>query len=88
MATSVTSLGIHCYSTALDNFWPTERTQFSIEEHSKQPQFQKILHIILGYIHSSIAYTIFGLGMNRPQVFNELHSQTLQAMAPDRPRYF
>lgn len=82
-----TSSYIHCYSTALDNFWPTECTQFSIEEHSRQPQFQKTLYIVLEYIHSSIAYTIFGLGMNRPQVFNELHSQTLQAMAPYEQRF-
>ncbi len=36
-----TSSYIHCYSTALDNFWPTACAQFSIGERSKQPQFQK-----------------------------------------------
>jgi hypothetical protein len=82
-----TSSYIHCYSTALDNFWPEERAQFSIEERSKQPQFQKVLFMVLGYVHSSIAYTIFGLGMERPQVFNELYSETLQSMAPYERRF-
>jgi len=79
-----TSTFVHCSQGALDNYFPEELTPFRVSPSSgkyTQPT-QAALFIILIYIHSSIAYALFGLNLDRPARLNTLFEQTLNSMKP------
>jgi hypothetical protein len=83
-----TSNFIHCFSTGIDNYLPDEFVPFEVFDGSRssEPFFQKVIFMILRYVHACIAYTIFGLSMNRPKVFNDLFSAAVQSVAPYQRR--
>ncbi len=77
-----TSTFVHCSQAALDNYFPEEETPFRLSPSSgkdAQPS-QTTLFIILIYLHSSIAYALFGLNLDRPARLNTLFQETLNSM--------
>jgi hypothetical protein len=84
-----TSSYIHCFSTSIDNYLPTEIVPYEIVDLSRSSEtlFQKVIFMILRYVHACIAYTLFGLNMERPQVFNNLVSTAVATVAPYQRRY-
>ncbi len=80
---SQTSAYVHCSAPAVSNFIPDNFEQFRFGEKSGRSRFQKVLFTNLVYLHSCIAYTLFGLGISpRPEIFNDLFQKTLDSMAP------
>lgn len=83
-----TSAFVHCYEPAIENFVPQEKTPFKVKRadgDGGQPG-QSVLYILLRYIHASIAYLFFGLGLERPQTLNELFSRVLNEELRPVPR--
>lgn len=79
-----TSSFVHCAQPALDNYFPRQETPFRVSPSSGeyiQPR-QKVLFIIVIYLHSAIAYTLFGLGVRRPASIDKEFGDVLQAMKP------
>jgi hypothetical protein len=79
-----TSQFVHSSQPALDNFFIEAGSPFRFVESSGQFEapHQKILYILLIYIHAAIAYTLFGLNCDRPARVNELFSSTLASLHP------
>jgi hypothetical protein len=79
-----TSSFVHCAQPALDNYFPEQQNAFCITPSSGQyiQPSQKVLFIIVIYLHSAIAYALFGLGVGRPANINKEFGETLQAMKP------
>jgi len=84
-----TSSYIHCFCTGIDNYLPDEFVAYEVTDPLRvhETLFQKVVFIILRYVHSCIAYTLLGLGMERPQVFNDLFSAAVASVAPYQRRY-
>lgn len=81
-----TSSYVHCYSPALNNFLPSKRTPFEIRESTGEwhNSSQVALFILLSYLHSCVAYALFGMNLERPQRMNALFSDTLRMLLPYR----
>lgn len=81
-----TSSYVHCYSPAVNNFLPSERTPFEVRESTGEwhNSSQVSLFILLSYLHSCVAYALFGMNLERPQMMNELFSDTLASLLPYR----
>jgi hypothetical protein len=77
---------VHCYSPAVNNFLPSERTSFAVRESTGEwhNSSQVSLLILLSYLHSCVAYALFGMNLERPQRMNELFSDTLASLLPYR----
>lgn len=84
-----TSSYIHVFSTGIDNYLPAETVPYEVLDRSRSSEtlFQKITFMMLRYVHACIAYALFGLSMERPQVFNDLFSAAVAALAPYERRY-
>ena len=79
-----TSSFVHCAQPALDNYFPEEQKPFRVSPSSGkylQPS-QRVLFIIVIYLHSAIAYALFGLQVDRPARLNQVFEEALQAMKP------
>lgn len=77
-----TSSYVHCSQPALDNYFPKEGAPFSISPSSgdyDQPS-QKVLFIAVVYLHSSICYALYGLGVDRPAGIGTLFQEVLSKM--------
>lgn len=81
-----TSSYVHCYSPALNNFLPSEQTPFAIRESSGEwhNSSQVTLIILISYLHSCVAYALFGMNLERTQKINDLFSDTLASLLPYR----
>jgi Family of unknown function (DUF5677) len=78
-----TSSYVHCSLPAIDNYCPEESTPFEVSGSSLlRETCQSTLFITLIYVHSSIAYVLFGMGLDRPAKFNSLFQSTLGKMKP------
>jgi hypothetical protein len=79
-----TSSFVHCSQPALDNYFPEGRDPYRVSSSSgkyDQPS-QKTLFIIVIYLHSTIAYALFGMNVDRPATLNVLFQTTLNNMKP------
>jgi hypothetical protein len=74
-----TSTFVHCYAPAIENFLPDDRTPFRVKlaDGEGGKPGQSVLYILVRYLHACIAYMLFGMGLERPQRFNELFSEMI-----------
>ena len=81
-----TSSYVHCYSPAVNNFVPSERIPFEVTESTGEwhNSSQVSLFILLSYLHSCVAYALFGMNLERPQKMTDLFSDTLASLLPYR----
>jgi|HubBroStandDraft_6_1064221.scaffolds.fasta_scaffold01325_12 hypothetical protein len=79
-----TSSFVHCAQPALDNYFPEQHAPFRVSQSSGQyiQPGQKVLFTVVIYLHSAIAYALFGLGIRRPPNINQEFGETLQALKP------
>jgi hypothetical protein len=79
-----TSTFVHCSLPAIDNFVPEERSTFHVSSSAENNGriSQSTLFIILIYLHYAIAYTLFGMNLDRPPELDSLMKRTLAKMAP------
>jgi hypothetical protein len=70
----------------VNNFLPAERTPFEVRESTGEwhNSSQVSLFILLSYLHSCVAYALFGMNLERSQIMNELFSDTLASLLPYR----
>jgi hypothetical protein len=83
-----TSSFLHCFEPVVENFLPDERTPFKVklaDGNGGQPS-QLVLYILATYLHATIGYTFFGLGLDRPSRFNELYSELVNDKMRPVPR--
>jgi hypothetical protein len=77
---------VHCSAPAVENFLPGEFTPFAVRESSgefERPS-QKTLFILISYLHSCVAYALFGMNLERPKIVNDLFSDVLASLMPFR----
>jgi hypothetical protein len=77
---------VHCFSPAVGNFLPSEGTAYEVNESSGiwvKPS-QKTLFILITYLHSSVAYALFGMNLERTQRMNDSFSEALADLLPYR----
>lgn len=82
-----TSSFVHCAQPALDNYCPEANKPFRISPSSCEyhKSFQKVLFIIVIYVHSAIYYALFGLGLERPLQLRDQFGKVLEVLAPPQP---
>jgi hypothetical protein len=81
-----TSSFVHCFSPVVNNFLPSEGVAFDVKESSgkyEKPS-QQTLFILISYLHSCVAYALFGMNLERTQRMNDLFSETLAGLLPYR----
>jgi uncharacterized protein DUF5677 len=79
-----TSSLVHCSQPALDNYFSEEGNSFRVSPSSgkyDQPS-QKTLFILVLYLHSAIAYALFGMNLERPATLNALFQTALNGLIP------
>jgi hypothetical protein len=81
-----TSSYVHCYSPAVNNFLPEERTPFEVRASSGEwhNSSQATLIILISYLHSCVAYSLFGMNLERTQEMNDRFSDTMASLLPYR----
>jgi hypothetical protein len=81
-----TSSYVHCYSPAVNNFLPPEQMSFAVQESTGEwhNSSQVTLIILTSYLHSCVAYALFGMNLERTQKMNDLFSDTLASLLPYR----
>ena len=81
-----TSSFVHCFSPVVNNFLPSEGVPFEVKESSRQCErpSQATLFILISYLHSCVAYALFGMNEERTQSMNDLFSETLASLLPYR----
>jgi hypothetical protein len=75
---------VHCTQPALDNYFPEQQTPFFVAPSSgsyDQPS-QEVLFIITIYLHSSIAYALFGFNWDRPEGLNKSFENARNGLKP------
>ncbi len=62
---------VHCYSPAVSNFLPSERAPFKVRESSgeRHNSSQVTFFILISYLHSCVAYALYGMNLERTQKF-------------------
>jgi hypothetical protein len=79
---------VHCSSPAVDSYCPDDRSPFRISHSVSVSRTEhSVFWIIATYVHSSIAYVLFGLGLDRPPKLDSLFLKTLQHLAADRSHW-
>jgi hypothetical protein len=77
-----TSSFVHCFSPVVNNFLPSEGVAFEVKESSgkwEKPS-QKTLFILISYLHSCVAYALFGMNLERTQRMNDLFSEMMASL--------
>jgi Family of unknown function (DUF5677) len=84
-----TSSFVHCSQPALDNYYPDERTPYSVSPSSGDyyQRGEVTLFLVLSYLHSVIAYALFGMNTERPQDLDSLFGESLESLKPYKPKY-
>jgi hypothetical protein len=61
-----------------------ERTPFEVRESSREWRnpSQVTLIILISYLHSCVAYVLYGMNLERTQKMNDLFSDTLTSLFP------
>jgi hypothetical protein len=83
-----TSTFVHCSIPPIDNYavgeWSPFRVSTSTGLHETS---QSTLFIVFLYLHSTIAYALFGMNMDRPPKLQEAFQKTLDTLNPIPRRY-
>jgi hypothetical protein len=83
-----TSTFVHCSLPAVDNYAVEEATPFQVSTStSLHETSQSTLFIVFLYLHSTIAYALFGMNMDRPPKLQEAFQKTLDTLKPIPRRY-
>lgn len=83
-----TSAFVHCSLSAIDNYFVEEGTPFRVSSSNRLHETgQSTLFIVLTYLHSSIAYALYGMNVDRPTKLNMLFRKTLGKMRGVRQHY-
>jgi hypothetical protein len=83
-----TSTFVHCSLPAVDNYAVQEATPFQVSVSSGlHYTIQPTLFVVFLYLHSTIAYALFGMNMDRPPKLQEAFEQTLNNLRPIPQRY-
>jgi hypothetical protein len=80
----LTSNYVHCSQPGLNNYFPQEGIPFMISPSTGkygQPS-QKVLFIVLTYLHSAICYALYGLNIDRSDELGKFFNETLSKMKP------
>jgi hypothetical protein len=73
---------------AIDNYAVEEATPFQVSTSTGLHETsQSTLFIVFLYLHSTIAYALFGMNMDRPPKVDQLFQKTLNTMKPIPRRY-
>ena len=74
---------VHCSLPAIDNYYADEGIPFCVSHSTGlHKTAQSTLYILAIYAHSSIAYALFGMGLDRPAQLNELFQRALTNLKP------
>ena len=83
-----TSTFVHRSLPAIDNYAVEEATPFQMSTSTGLHETnQSTLFIVFLYLHSTIAYALFGMNMDRPPKLQEAFQKTLDGMKPIPRRY-
>jgi hypothetical protein len=83
-----TSTFVHCSLPAVDNYAVGEATPFQVSTStSLHETTQSTLFIIFLYLHSTIAYALFGMNMDRPSKLQAIFQKTQDSLKPIERRY-
>jgi hypothetical protein len=83
-----TSSFVHCSLPAIDNYSVEEWTPFWVSTSTGLHETsQSTLFIVFLYLHSTIAYALFGMNMDRPPQLEEAFQKTLSELKPIPRRY-
>jgi len=83
-----TSTFVHCSLPAVDNYAVEEATPLQVSTStSLHETSQSTLFIVFLYLHSTIAYALFGMNMDRPPKLNAVFQNTLSQLKPVPRRY-
>jgi hypothetical protein len=83
-----TSTFVHCSIPAIDNYAVEEATPFQVSTSTGLHETsQSTLFIVFLYLHSTIAYALFGMNMDRPPKLQGAFQKTLDGMKPIPRRY-
>jgi hypothetical protein len=83
-----TSTFVHCSLPAVDNYAVEEATPFQVSTStSLHETTQSTLFIIFLYLHSTTAYALFGMNMDRPSKLQAIFQKTLDSLKPIERRY-
>jgi len=83
-----TSSFVHCSLPAIDNHAVDEAKRFRVSTSSGLHETgQSTLFIVFLYLHSTIAYALFGMNMDRTPKLDSLFQKTLHSLKPLPRRY-
>jgi hypothetical protein len=83
-----TSSFVHCSLPAIDNYAVEEWTPFQVSTSTGlHGTSQSTLFVVFVYLHSTIAYALFGMNMDRPPNLQKAFQKTLDTMKPIPRRY-
>lgn len=83
-----TSSFVHCSLAAIDNYAVEEWTPFRVSTSTGLHETsQSTLFIVFLYLHSTIAYALLGMNMDRPPKLQKAFQKTLDALKPIPRRY-
>ena len=81
-----TSSYLHCFSPVVNNLLPKSFVPFEVRESSgefERPS-QKTLFTLISYLHSCVAYALYGMNCDQPATINDLFSDILASLMPFR----
>jgi hypothetical protein len=83
-----TSTFVHCSLPAIDNHAVEEGTPFRVSSSSGLHETsQSTLFTVFLYLHSTIAYALFGMNLDRPEKLQRVFEKTLNSLKPVPRRY-
>lgn len=83
-----TSSFLHCSLPAIDNYAVDEAKPFRVSTASGLHETsQSTLFTVFLYLHSTIAYALFGMNLDRPRKLQKAFQKTLDALKPIPRRY-
>jgi hypothetical protein len=83
-----TSTFVHCSLPAIDNYAVEEAIPFQVStSNSLHETGQSTLITVFVYLHSTIAYALFGMNMDRPPKVQEAFQKMLKDLKPIPRRY-
>ncbi|HEY0757843.1 MAG TPA: hypothetical protein VGD59_01160 [Acidisarcina sp.] len=75
---------VHCSRPALDNYVPDEGRPFRITKSSDEfgNPGHSVLYILVNYLHSTICYALYGMGVSWPAELGLAFHETVAEMKP------
>jgi Family of unknown function (DUF5677) len=83
-----TSSFVHCFLPAIDNYTAEEWMPFRVSTStSRRETSQSTLFTVFLYLHSTMAYALFGMNMQRPPKVDAAFQKTLDTLKPYERQY-